>query len=496
MRPLFVTVSILCALGCRPAASEAPAAGSPARWSYVIHVDEPLQTMTLGLCIEGPQPRALITAGKGVEFVRAARVRGGPALERDGQSLTIETLGEHGCVDLEIDLERATSTGDRGATRREDTIMLGPDRWLWYPKQLPERLEARARFVLPEGLAATVPWAELEPGSVDGWRRLDRTSFGWNAWVGFGHYQPLRFEAAQCEFEVAVLAGPRTLSDAGIERWLRVAAEAVAELYGRFPRERVSVVVVPSPAWGSSPVLFGMARRGGGGSVMLLVNEDARDEDLPGEWVAIHELLHLGMPLVAEPWMSEGFVTYYTQVLRARHGLAGADRAHAGVRLLAAGFVDRPSARSLESASASMRELGSYRRVYWGGAAIAFDLDLRIRSASQGRRSLDDLMILLEPLAPEHRRFTAADLLARMDQEVARWHAAGELNLELSEISPSTIAARHLRARSIPAEVQRLRGLAVDTASGGPRLLADPPEQVRVREALFAPKIKKPTETR
>lgn len=494
-------LSLLPMLGCRPAASEAPAgargepeleldggegSGPTARWSYTIQIDEALATMNLGLCIEGPRPRRLISAGEGLPFVSSARVRGGPALAREGQSLTIETLGEQGCVDLEIDLERATRASDRSSARRQDTIMLGPDRWLWYPSVVPEGLEARARLDLAPGVAATLPWPELEPGDPKGWRSLDRTSFGWNAWAGFGHYEPLRFTAAACEFEVAVLAGPRKLSDAGIERWLSVAAEAVAQLYGRFPRDRVSVVVIPSAAWGSSPVVFGMARRGGGGSVMLLVNESARDDELPGEWVAIHELLHLGMPLVAEPWMSEGFVTYYTQVVRARAGLFKAeDQARAALEALASGFAGRRGSRSLESASASMRQQGAYRQVYWGGAALAFDLDLSIRSASQNRRSLDDLMLMLWSLAPEHRRFAAEDLFARMDALLGRWQEAGELS---REISPSSIAARHLGSKSPPAEIQTLRGVAVDFGSGNIRLLPNPIDQVQVRTGLFAPK--------
>ncbi|HVH97567.1 MAG TPA: hypothetical protein VM869_02615, partial [Enhygromyxa sp.] len=86
----------------------------------------------------------------------------------------------------------------------------------------------------------------------------------------------------------------------------------------------------------------------------------------------------------------------------------------------------------------------------------------------------------------EHRRFAAADLLARMDEEVARWHRDGELD---HEISPSEIAALHLRAKATPEHVQRLRGIAVEVRSGRLRLLANPNDESEVRSALFAPKI-------
>lgn len=509
VRPLVAGLLLSC-LACRPAPTPAPtatpdrdarASGAATRWSYEIRVDAQLERMQLGLCIEGELPRRLTAAREAIEFVTDARVRDGPELERDDRSLLISTLGEHGCVDLEIDLERASGQG-RDAGRYGDTLMLAPDRWLWYPASIPDQLEARARFELPEGMAATVPWPRIhadDPAADDpaDWRALDRTTFGWNAWIALGHHEPLRFDAAGCEFEVAVLDGDRTATDAGIEQWLRLAAESVAQLYGRFPRDRVAIVVVPSAGWRSTPVLFGMARRGGGGSVMLLLNDSVADDELPGEWVAVHELLHLGMPLVAEPWMSEGFVTYYTHVVRARHGVLDRDglgpfedaREHqirAALELLHDGFAGRPTTHTLAAVSENMRAFGNYRRVYWGGAALAFDLDVQLRSASHNRRSLDDLMLAIGPLAPEHRRFAAADLLARMDEEVARWHRDGELD---HEISPSEIAALHLRAKATPEHVQRLRGIAVEVRSGRLRLLANPNDESEVRSALFAPKI-------
>lgn len=505
VRPSIALALILCLAGCRPSASTATptehesideASGAAARWSYQIGVDERLERMQLSLCMEGQLPRRLTAGREAIHFVTDARVRGGPELQRDGRTLAITTLGEHGCVDIEIDLARASASG-RDSSRRGDTLMLAPDRWLWYPAQIPERLEARARFELPEAVAATVPWPHVDADDRSGWRQLDRTSFGWNAWIALGRYRPIEFEAAQCEFEVAVLDGDRAASDAGIEAWLRTAAETVAQLYGRFPRERVAIVVVPSPSWGTTPVLFGMARRGGGGSVMLLLNEAVDDPALPGEWVAIHELLHLGMPLIAEPWMSEGFVTYYTHVLRARRGLldrGGASasetplehQSRAALEILHVGFDDRPGARSLAAASETMHQLGNYRRVYWGGAALAFDLDVRIRSASNNHRSLDDLMLAIRPLAPERRRFAADDLLAQMDEQLARWHEAGLLD---REISCSSIAALHLRSRAIPTDVQQLRGIAVEAESGRIRLLADPIDEAQIRTGLFAPKI-------
>jgi hypothetical protein len=228
---------------------------------------------------------------------------------------------------------------------------------------------------------------------------------------------------------------------------------------------------------------------------MLLLNADARDEELVGEWVAVHELLHLGMPLVADAWMAEGFVTYYTQILRGRLGVIPGVHPRAGespeiaqhraaLEKLCAGFDRRVGLRSLASASADMHHLGGYGRVYWGGAALALDLDLSIRRASGGRRSLDDLVIAMHPKAFELRRWPAEELVAFMDEEVERWREAGELE---SEISPSELVARHLRSKSIPGEQRSLAGLAIELERGKARLLDAPAAERQLREQLFSP---------
>lgn len=481
-------------LACSPSAGRTSTAADedqPCHWSYEIRLDEALEGMNLALCIQGPQPRKLIASDEqALEFVRSATVRGGSELAREDGGFTIETLGEHGCVDLEIDLEAATTSSRRDAVRSGDTLMVTPALWLWYPSDVPTDVDARARVQLPEGMTITAPW----PHEPDGWRRLDHTSFGWGAWIAIGRYEPLVFTVEQCEFEVAVLDGERSATDAGIEAWLRVAAETSAELHGRFPRDRVAVVVIPRDGWGRSPVLFGMARRGGGGSAMLLLNEDARDAELIGEWVAAHELLHLGFPWIIDPWMGEGFVTYYTTLLSARRGvLVNGAPPEKQIEVALEEYVDGfrrgrggPDDDTLAHASDSMHESHSYQRVYWGGAAIAMDLDLRIRRATGNRRSLDDLVRSLAPLAPEHRRWTAVRVIERMQAELQKWNEAGELDVEIS-LSLAKIVARHLDASSIPDHLRRLDGLAVEVESGQVRLLADPSDEAQTRQLLFEP---------
>lgn len=504
----FATLALTATVGCSspprvgtaPVEVRQPPSPSEAEhhWRYTIAVDEAVETMTLGLCIEGPPPRRLSANDGAIRHVREARVRGGPKLERDGQTFLVRDLGDSGCLDLRIDLDAAIASGGRDSVRRGDTAMVPPGKWLWHPSEVPDALDAQARFELPEGMHATVPWGELDGG----WRRLEHSAFRWGAWVLFGHYTPMTFDAAGTTFEVAIADREFTASRAGVEAWIRVAGETSAELHGTFPRERVSVVVLPSSGWSSAPVLFGMARRGGGASAMLMLNQDAEDDELIGEWVAAHEFLHFTMPLVADPWMAEGFVTYYTQVLRARRGvLAYGDepapgeaftdfQAREAIAKLATGFRrTRGTTTKLGYASDNMRRLGGYGRVYWGGAALAFDLDRQLRQASGGRRSLDDLMIAMVELIALDRRWQAEDLFAHFDRQVAGWYAAGELSVE---ISPTAIMRSHLDAKSAPRDITDLDGLAARLVDGEPELQDRPEAAVSLRNGLFGKRSDRP----
>ena len=178
---------------------------------------------------------------------------------------------------------------------------------------------------------------------------------------------------------------------------------------------------------GSSPVAFGLTGRGGGASVVLLISSDATDEEFIGEWVAIHEFLHLSMPFIRseDVWLSEGFVTYYTSVLRTR---AGFRDEQAGWESIVAGLTRARGSVSdltLREAAVQMNQRLAYDRVYWGGAAVALLSDVTLRQASGGRRSLDDAMReLFECCANSPRRWSAAEVYEVFD----RWAGAPVLS--------------------------------------------------------------------
>ncbi|MET0287152.1 MAG: hypothetical protein ABW352_21895, partial [Polyangiales bacterium] len=159
---------------------------------------------------------------------------------------------------------------------------------------------------------------------------------------------------------------------------------------------------------------FGMVARGGSASVLLIVSEDAEPQALLRDWVLPHELSHLLLPYVERDhsWLSEGFATYYQEVLLARAGLPSEQEA---IRRLAESLRSvsaQAGETSLVDECARLELTRDYRKVYWGGAAYWLDLDVKLRA--QGLE-LDALLHALRALPSARELWSARQLVAQLD---------------------------------------------------------------------------------
>ena len=225
--------------------------------------------------------------------------------------------------------------------------------------------------------------------------------------------------------------------------------------------------------------------------MQLLISREASDREFPGEWVAIHEFLHHGMPFVDrdDAWLSEGFVTYYTEVLRARAGFRSERDSWSS---LLAGF-DRGgrsgTGQSLADESRQMHENFAYQRVYWGGAAIALLADVALREAGS---SLDAAMRHLQRCcAATPRIWPAQQILRAMDEahEPLETRAADEPGRRASTAAstrPSLqdLSGPILRSAAFPDLSPIYRKLGVTVVNGGPTL-DESASIAHVRRAIF-----------
>jgi len=205
-----------------------------------------------------------------------------------------------------------------------------------------------------------------------------------------------------------------------IIEWLQSTADTVKLAYGRFPNPGARIIVIPSTenAWGSdSPVIYGRVTRNNGETVELFVDPDRPIDEYYSDWTATHEFSHLMLPLLSQRyrWISEGFATYYQNVLMSRAERYTPELAW---QRLSEGFErgreSRPDLSPNDAASGGIRL--ARMKVYWSGAAIALMADITLRERSNGKESLDQALGQLQSCClPSRRRWSGTELFKKLD---------------------------------------------------------------------------------
>ena len=207
---------------------------------------------------------------------------------------------------------------------------------------------------------------------------------------------------------------------AEIIEWLRSTSSHISLAYGRFPNPSPHVVVIPTQdrAWGSdSPVPFGRVTRNGEERIELYVDAERPIDEYYDDWTATHEFSHLMLPYVGERhrWISEGFASYYQNVLMSRAGQYTPRQAwqklYSGMER---GRISRPDLTLNEAADAGVRQ--ARMKIYWSGAAIALLADIELRERSGGRESLDVALDRLQQCClPSQRTWSGPELFTKLD---------------------------------------------------------------------------------
>jgi hypothetical protein len=257
------------------------------------------------------------------------------------------------------------------------------------------------------------------------------------------------------------------MGDAETVSWVKSAAGCVAGLFGRFPVDATVFVV---PARGGDGVVFGRVFSLAGASVVLLFGTDAKPASMHTDWVAVHELFHLGTPsFVGEAhWLEEGLATYYEPILRQRAGWIPA----ADLWSHFAGAMPRGLRKAGDPASLDDRD--DIDSTYWGGALFALLADVRIRKATGGAHSLDD--VLRAALA----ELGDATHAARLEDFVRVGDAATGTHVLADLVAHDAVAGE-------PIDLAGLwRELGVVEVPGGGVVLKDDAPQVQVRRGIEA----------
>jgi hypothetical protein len=87
------------------------------------------------------------------------------------------------------------------------------------------------------------------------------------------------------------------VTEAELQRWVSSSAQAVRTYYGRFPVQRVNVVIETADGRGpQSGTTFGF----GTPIIRMTVGRATAADDFPRDWMMTHEMVHLAFPRVPE----------------------------------------------------------------------------------------------------------------------------------------------------------------------------------------------------
>lgn len=406
------------------------------------------RALDVELCFAGAAPLAL--GGSDLDAIDVA-----PPSRRLGSAVETDARG---CASYRVDLEGARASRRWRVARGDASMVISNRAWLLRPRDGREVRDGEITLRLPQGVRAVVPWRALGPDRY----ALDASHFAWEGYLALTDRAPVRVATPLARFEVA------RLTDGGADPgpWLAAAASAVLPLAGGASLGEVQVLLDGRALEAAAPPGFGLSSRGGGRSLLFIVGRDADGASIAGEWIAVHEMVHLVLPVTrdADAWLGEGIATYYQEVLRARARLITPEAAWAN---LCSGFAAGARASSGRTLAELAETRGEYTRLYWSGAAIALRADVALRRRGS---SLDDAVRGWRGCCVDApRTWSARELVDIADR------AAGD-----RVIAP--LAEEALASREIPGVRETLASLGV----GPDGALRDGPLRA-IRDAITAP---------
>lgn len=249
--------------------------------------------------------------------------------------------------------------------------------------------------------------------------------------------------------------------------WVKNAATAVSEYYGRFPVEHLTLHI---RGGNGSGIRHGMTYPRGGGLILISVGSETTVDDLNTDWTLTHEMTHLAFPNMADEhhWIEEGLATYVEPVARAQ------------VKNLSVNEVWKQFIRDMPKGEPDPGDEGldnthTWGRTYWGGAIFCLTADVQIREHTQNRKGLQDALRGI------------LDHGGRITQD---WGI--ERALEIGDKSTGTDVLEKLyhqmADKASPVDLQQLWQKLGLSLQGGKVVMDDKAPEAGIRQAITSPR--------
>ena len=182
---------------------------------------------------------------------------------------------------------------------------------------------------------------------------------------------------------ITFVPGELTVDRDALIDWIKTAANAVTEYYGKFPVAKLNLMITPS----RRNDLNGVAYRGLEPLIKISVGHQLTHDDLAKDWVLTHELVHLAFPPVHKRhhWIEEGLATYIETLARVRVGMQTETEAWQW-------FLNGLPNGLPQAGDKGLDYTPTWGRTYWGGALFCLLADIEIRQRTENRYALIDAL--------------------------------------------------------------------------------------------------------
>jgi hypothetical protein len=193
-----------------------------------------------------------------------------------------------------------------------------------------------------------------------------------------------RIEVGNANIDVAFFNADQKPDRRLILSWIRTGALAVAEYFGRYPVAHAGILVVPEDG---NRVVSGTTYGFDTSAICVRVGRNVDAETLRKDWVLVHEMTHLALPVVPRQheWLLEGNATYVEPIARAQVGQLDAATVWRWTLEGMPKGLPKAGDRGLDGTP-------TWGRTYWGGALFWLLADIRIQQRTEGRLGVQDAL--------------------------------------------------------------------------------------------------------
>jgi len=399
-----IYLSILLILSCKIYSAETH--------NYNLEISEDLRNITVTIQLANSEQRLKARKANRRIFTKAPKeCESKQLLNFSNRSIYLNSQTR--CIKYTVKIQDLSNSNILNLGSR--TVITTPTEWLFLPR-FNNTQSINLQINIDDKHNVSVPWKLINKTTKQ--YELSASPESADSLMILGNFQSSSITHKNTNLRIAYLPG-KTINQSDIEKWLIKTVDNIAQVYGRFPHPSPQIIISPhGQSWSryKSPVPYARVVRDSGESVQFFIDQRQSLNAFNKDWTATHEFSHLMLPYIKyrNRWLSEGFASYYQNILMARGEMYSEKKAW---QKLYDGFMrGKNSTPELSPNSAAHEGASANMKIYWSGAALFFVADLELRLSSNNTKSLDTTLDKLQACClPSDRVWSGSQLMRKLD---------------------------------------------------------------------------------